>query len=105
MLNHMNIICCAHRITALPYGMILTKIFRHFEISFRDEIIINPKPTNTINNHSSGCMKILKEDGQCVMKTKDFDTESGPSTLPFEDGEAMDEDDDDEDDALPPVSS
>ncbi|KAL2491762.1 hypothetical protein Adt_27390 [Abeliophyllum distichum] len=35
----------------------------------------------------------LEEDGQWVAKSKDFDDESGPSTLPFE-GEEMDVDED-----------
>ncbi|KAL2466045.1 Uncharacterized protein Adt_41896 [Abeliophyllum distichum] len=76
--------------------MILTKIFHHFEIYFRDEVVINPKPTDTINIHILKHMKIVKEDGQWVVKTKGFDTESEPSTLPFEDGEEMDEADDEE---------
>ncbi|KAL2454164.1 berberine bridge enzyme-like 13 [Abeliophyllum distichum] len=38
-------------------------------------------------------MKIFKEDGQWVAKSKGFDDESGPSTLPFE-GEEMDDDED-----------
>ncbi|KAL2542186.1 hypothetical protein Adt_03164 [Abeliophyllum distichum] len=41
--------------------------------------------------------------GQWVAKIKGFDVESVPSTLPFERGEAMDEDDHDEEDA--PTSS
>ncbi|KAL2486887.1 Uncharacterized protein Adt_31643 [Abeliophyllum distichum] len=101
MLNHMNIVCRAHRITALPYNMILTKIFQHFEISFHDEVFINPKLIDTINIHILKLMKIIKK-WQWVAKTKGFDAESGPSTLPFERGDAMDEDDDDEDDAPPP---
>ncbi|KAL2517608.1 berberine bridge enzyme-like 13 [Abeliophyllum distichum] len=40
-------------------------------------------------------MKIFKEDGQWVAKSKEFDDELGPSTLPFEDGEEIDEDEDD----------
>ncbi|KAL2541826.1 berberine bridge enzyme-like 13 [Abeliophyllum distichum] len=39
-------------------------------------------------------MKFFKEDGQWVAKTKGFDYESGPSTLPFESGEEMDADED-----------
>ncbi|KAL2486804.1 berberine bridge enzyme-like 13 [Abeliophyllum distichum] len=38
-------------------------------------------------------MKIFKEDRQWVAKSKGFDDESGPSTLPFE-GEEMDVDED-----------
>ncbi|KAL2527104.1 Uncharacterized protein Adt_12158 [Abeliophyllum distichum] len=55
---------------ALPYGMILIKIFRHFEISFHDEVVLNPKPTNTINIHTLKRMKIVKENRQWVAKTK-----------------------------------
>ncbi|KAL2505946.1 berberine bridge enzyme-like 13 [Abeliophyllum distichum] len=36
-------------------------------------------------------MKIFKEDGQWIAKSKGFDDESGPSTFPFEGGEEMDE--------------
>ncbi|KAL2506086.1 Uncharacterized protein Adt_21707 [Abeliophyllum distichum] len=36
-------------------------------------------------------MKIFKDDGQWVAKSKGFDDESDPSTLPFEGGEEMDE--------------
>ncbi|KAL2517815.1 Uncharacterized protein Adt_14062 [Abeliophyllum distichum] len=44
-------------------------------------------------------MKIVKENGQWVAKTKGFDAESRPSTLPFERCEVIDEDDVDEEDA------
>ncbi|KAL2527350.1 Uncharacterized protein Adt_12404 [Abeliophyllum distichum] len=44
-----------------------------------------------------------KKKVQWMANTKGFDTESGPSTLPFEGSEAMDEDDDDEED-VPPLS-
>ncbi|KAL2517710.1 Uncharacterized protein Adt_13957 [Abeliophyllum distichum] len=81
--------------------MIITKIFRHFKISFNNEIVLNLKPTDTINIHTLKRMKIVKEDGQWVAKTKGFDAESGPSTLPFEGGEKMDKDDDEEDTPLP----
>ncbi|KAL2506150.1 Uncharacterized protein Adt_21771 [Abeliophyllum distichum] len=101
MLNHINTIHRTNRVTALPYGMILTKIFRHFEISFHDEVILNPKPTDTIDIYTLKRMNIVKEDGQLVAKTKGFDAESRPFTLPFEDGEKMDEGDDEEDAVLP----
>ncbi|KAL2497570.1 Uncharacterized protein Adt_23120 [Abeliophyllum distichum] len=39
-------------------------------------------------------MKIIKKNGQWVAQSKGFDDESGPSTLPFEGGEEMDEDED-----------
>ncbi|KAL2526804.1 Uncharacterized protein Adt_11858 [Abeliophyllum distichum] len=50
-------------------------------------------------------MKIVKENVQWVAKTKVFDAESRPSMLPFEGGEAMDEDDDDDDDEDAPIHS
>ncbi|KAL2486756.1 Uncharacterized protein Adt_31519 [Abeliophyllum distichum] len=45
-------------------------------------------------------MKIFKENGQWVAKSKGFDDESGPSTLPFEG-----EDIHDDEDAPPPSPS
>ncbi|KAL2526127.1 berberine bridge enzyme-like 13 [Abeliophyllum distichum] len=39
-------------------------------------------------------MRIFKEDGQWVEKTKGFNDELGPSTLPLESGEEMDADED-----------
>ncbi|KAL2531460.1 Uncharacterized protein Adt_04811 [Abeliophyllum distichum] len=97
----MNTIHRAHWVVVLPYGMILTKIFRHFKISFRDEVVLNPKSIDTINIYTLKCMKIVKDDGQWVSKTKGIDAKLGPSTLPFEDGEKMDEVDDEEDAHLP----
>ncbi|KAL2532798.1 Uncharacterized protein Adt_06149 [Abeliophyllum distichum] len=101
MLNHIDTILSDTRTKALPYGMILTKIFQQFKVSFRDEIALLPKSTDTINTLTLRRMKIFKDDGQWVAKSKGFDNESGPSTLPFEGGEEMDEGNDDED-APPP---
>ncbi|KAL2512657.1 Uncharacterized protein Adt_18257 [Abeliophyllum distichum] len=98
----MNAVHRGHRPMAIPYGMILTKIFQHFEIFFHDEVALNPKSTDTINIHTLKCMKIFKEDGQWVAKSKGFDDESGPSTFPFEGGEKIDED---EDTSLPRLRS
>ncbi|KAL2471889.1 Uncharacterized protein Adt_40025 [Abeliophyllum distichum] len=98
----MDSVLSGTRSKALPYEMILTKIFQHFEVSFRDEVVLLPKPTDTINTLILRCMKIIKEDGQWVAKSKGFDDELGPSTLPFEGGEEMDED---EDDLLPRLRS
>ncbi|KAL2487452.1 Uncharacterized protein Adt_32208 [Abeliophyllum distichum] len=70
------------------------KIFQHHQVSFRDKVVISPKPTDTINIRTLKRMKIIKKDGQWVAQSKGFDDESGPSTLPFEDGEEMDEDED-----------
>ncbi|KAL2512888.1 Uncharacterized protein Adt_18488 [Abeliophyllum distichum] len=101
MLSHMNTIHHGHRVMALPYGMIFTKIFHHFKVSFHDDVALNPKPSDTTNILTLKRMRIFKEDGQWVAKTKGFDAESGSFTLPFDDGEEMDESDDDEDVLLP----
>ncbi|KAL2513126.1 Uncharacterized protein Adt_18726 [Abeliophyllum distichum] len=93
----MNSVLSGTRPKALPYGMILTKNFQHFEISFRDSVAVLPKATDTINVLILKRMKIFKENGQWVAKSKGFDHESGPSTLPFEG-----EDTHDEEDALSP---
>ncbi|KAL2491917.1 Uncharacterized protein Adt_27545 [Abeliophyllum distichum] len=91
--EHMSCVLSGTRPKALPYGMILTKIFQHFEVSFRDSVALVPKATDTINVLNLKRMKIFKENGQWVAKSKGFDDESGPSTLPFE-GEDMDADED-----------
>ncbi|KAL2492969.1 Uncharacterized protein Adt_28597 [Abeliophyllum distichum] len=88
----MNTVHRGHRPMALPYGMILTKIFQHHQISFRDEVVFSAKPTDTIDIRTLRRMKIIKQDGQWVAQSKGFDDDSGPSTLPFESGEDMDED-------------
>ncbi|KAL2470972.1 Uncharacterized protein Adt_39108 [Abeliophyllum distichum] len=97
MIQHMNSVLSGTRPKALPYGMILTKIFEHFGVSVLNTIALLPKATDTINTLTLKWMKIFKENGQWVAKSKGFDDESGPSTLPFE-GEDMDADED----ALPP---
>ncbi|KAL2532998.1 Uncharacterized protein Adt_06349 [Abeliophyllum distichum] len=97
MLHHMSCVLSGSRPKALPYGMILTKKFQHFDISFRDSVAILPKATDTINVLTLKWMKIFKENGQWVAKSKGFDDELRPSTLPFE-GEDMDADED----VLPP---
>ncbi|KAL2532946.1 Uncharacterized protein Adt_06297 [Abeliophyllum distichum] len=84
MIQHMSCVLSGTRPKALPYGMILTKKFQHFEISFRDSVAILPKATDTINVLTLKRMKIFKENGQWMAKSKGFDNESGPSTLPFE---------------------
>ncbi|KAL2471296.1 Uncharacterized protein Adt_39432 [Abeliophyllum distichum] len=91
MMQHMSCVLSSTRPKALPHGMILTKIFQHFKVSFRDSIAVLPKATDTINVLTLKRMKIFKENGQWVAKSKSFDDESGPSTLPFE-GEDMDKD-------------
>ncbi|KAL2461425.1 Uncharacterized protein Adt_44845 [Abeliophyllum distichum] len=100
MIQHMTSVLSGTRPKALPYGMILTKNFQHFEISFRDLVAVLPKATDTINVLTLKQMKIFKENGQWVAKSKGFDDESGPSTLPFEG-----EDIHDDEDAPPPSPS
>ncbi|KAL2513211.1 Uncharacterized protein Adt_18811 [Abeliophyllum distichum] len=94
IIQHMNSVLSGTRPKALPYGMILTKVFEHFGVSVHDSIALLPKATDTINISTLKRMKIFKEDGQWVAKSKRFDDELGPSTLPFEGGEKMDEDED-----------
>ncbi|KAL2506108.1 Uncharacterized protein Adt_21729 [Abeliophyllum distichum] len=91
--ERMSYVLSGTRPKALPYGMILTIIFQHFDISFRDSVAILPKATDTINVLTLKQMKIFKENRQCVVKSKGFDDESGPSTLPFE-GEDIHDDED-----------
>ncbi|KAL2518368.1 Uncharacterized protein Adt_14615 [Abeliophyllum distichum] len=92
MIQHMNSVLSGTRSKVLPYDMILTKVFEHFGVSVHDSVTLLPKATNTINISTLKRMKIFKGDGQWVAKSKGFDDESGPSTLPFEGGEEMDED-------------
>ncbi|KAL2506539.1 Uncharacterized protein Adt_22160 [Abeliophyllum distichum] len=94
MIQYMNSVLSSTRRKTLPYGMILTKDFDHFGVSIHDSVALLPKAPDTINISTFKCMKIFKEDGQWVVKSKGFDDESGPSTLPFEGGEEMDEDED-----------
>ncbi|KAL2518103.1 Uncharacterized protein Adt_14350 [Abeliophyllum distichum] len=96
----MDSVLSGTRTKALPYRMILKKIFQHFEVSFRDSVALLPKANDTINTTTLKCMKIIKKDGQWVAQSKRVDDESRPSTLPFEGGEEMDEDEDE--DELPP---
>ncbi|KAL2462167.1 Uncharacterized protein Adt_45587 [Abeliophyllum distichum] len=93
MIQHMNSVLSGSRPKALPYGMILTKVFDHFGVSVLNTTALIPKATDTINILTLKRMKIFKENGQWVAKSKGFDDESGPSTLPFE-GEDMDADED-----------
>ncbi|KAL2498882.1 Uncharacterized protein Adt_24432 [Abeliophyllum distichum] len=92
MIQHMSCVLSGTRAKVLPYGMILTKIFQHFEV-VHNSVVLLPKATNIINTPTLKRMKIFKEDRQWVAKTKGFDDESGPSTLPFE-GEEIDVDKD-----------
>ncbi|KAL2479799.1 Uncharacterized protein Adt_32765 [Abeliophyllum distichum] len=91
VLNHVNNAHSIRKITGLPYETLLTKIFQHLEVPISDEFSISQKPTDTINLSTLKKMKIVKEQGQWVAKTKEFDTESGISTLPFEGNEVMED--------------
>lgn len=68
--------------------MLSKKIFRHFDVSVQGEDSISFRPTDTINIHTLKSMKFFRRDGQCLARTKGFDLELSPLTLPF------DEDDD-----------
>ncbi|KAL2485610.1 Uncharacterized protein Adt_30366 [Abeliophyllum distichum] len=68
---------------------ILHNIIAHIIVPRK--VAVLPKATDTINILTLKRMKIFKENEQWVAKSKGFDDESGPSTLPFE-GEDMDED-------------
>ncbi|KAL2542915.1 Uncharacterized protein Adt_03893 [Abeliophyllum distichum] len=63
MMQHISCVLSGTRPKALPYGMILTKIFQHFEVSFRDSVAVLPKVTDTINVLTLKRMKIFKENG------------------------------------------
>ncbi|KAL2492581.1 Uncharacterized protein Adt_28209 [Abeliophyllum distichum] len=104
MIQHMNSFLSGTRPKTLPYGMILTKVFEHFGVSVHDSVVLLPKDTDTINISTLKRMKIFKEDGQWVAKSKRFDDESGLFTLPFEDGVEMDEDEDEDEPLLRPHS-
>ncbi|KAL2531183.1 Uncharacterized protein Adt_04534 [Abeliophyllum distichum] len=93
MIQHMTSVLRGTRPKALPYRMILTKKIQHFEISFRDSVAVLPKATDTINIFTLKRMKIFKENEQWVAKSKGFDDESGPSTLPFESEDIHDDED------------
>ncbi|KAL2492480.1 Uncharacterized protein Adt_28108 [Abeliophyllum distichum] len=59
MIQHMTSVLSGTRPKALLYVMIFTKIFQHFEISFRDSVAVLPKATNTINILTLKQMKIF----------------------------------------------
>ncbi|KAL2486954.1 Uncharacterized protein Adt_31710 [Abeliophyllum distichum] len=45
MIQHMNSVLIGSRPKALPYGMILTKVFEHFGVSVLNTIVLVPKAT------------------------------------------------------------
>ncbi|KAL2526153.1 Uncharacterized protein Adt_11207 [Abeliophyllum distichum] len=61
MIQHMTSVLSGIRPKVLPYRMILTRIFQHFEISFRDPVAVLPKATDTINILTLKRMKIFKK--------------------------------------------
>ncbi|KAL2505129.1 berberine bridge enzyme-like 13 [Abeliophyllum distichum] len=72
------------------------RLLRNFNTLKSPSVIRLPfflKPPDTINVLTLKRMKIFKENGQWVAKSKGFDDESGPSTLPFE-GEDIHNDED-----------
>ncbi|KAL2486800.1 Uncharacterized protein Adt_31556 [Abeliophyllum distichum] len=60
MIQHMSYVLSGTRAKALPYGMIFTKIFQHFDVSFRDSVALLLKAIDTINILTLKRMKIVK---------------------------------------------
>ena len=53
--------CCKIKTRILPYGRIMTKVFKEFSIEFTlDEEVDEPSPYNTYNDMSIGRMKFEK---------------------------------------------
>ncbi|KAL2497326.1 hypothetical protein Adt_22876 [Abeliophyllum distichum] len=69
-IENIFIVLSSTRPKALPYGMILTKVFEHFGVSVHDSVALLPKATDTINTLTLKRMKIFKKDGQWVAKSK-----------------------------------
>lgn len=92
-LGLMKLIHTSRYTKALPYGMLLTKNFKHFNVSLDGEGIVKPCPIYTINIQTFKHMKSYKTQGQWVAYTKGFDLASGPSTLPFEEEEEVADED------------
>lgn len=88
----------SRKIKALPYGVLLTKIFKHFHVSLDNEPFVKSRPIDTINIKIFARMRITKENSQWVVHTKGFDPTLGPSTLAFE----GDDEDDFNDAQIPP---
>lgn len=86
-LGLMKLIHTSRYSKALPYVTLLTKNFKHFNVSLEGEAIIKPHPTDIINIQTLKRMKIFKTQGQWVAYTRGFDPALGLSTLPFEDEE------------------
>lgn len=80
----MKLVHSATHIKALPYDMLLTKIFK---ISPNGEVLESLRPTDTINIHTFKHFRIVKEHGQWVACTKGFNSNSGPLTLPLDEAE------------------
>ncbi|KAL2456968.1 Uncharacterized protein Adt_46552 [Abeliophyllum distichum] len=111
--NQLTLTCCVlHNIIAhiiVPRKSHLDEV-KHYDVFLLDSILIGRKlyfsyiVLQHMNSVLSGTRhKALRndthevsfQDGQWVAKSKGFDDESRPSTLPFESGEEMDKDEDD----------
>lgn len=86
-LGLMKLLYSSQHIKTLPYRMLHTKIFKHFDVPLSDETCVKLHPTDTISIQTLKRMKIVKSHGQWVAHTKGFDPSSGPSTLSFEGNE------------------
>lgn len=63
-LGDMKLVYSTRHIKTLPYGMFLTKILKHFEISLYGETFVSLYPIGTINIQIVKCMKIVKGHAQ-----------------------------------------
>lgn len=64
--------------------MLLTKIFKHFDIPLHGKTFVKFSLTDTTNIQTLKQIKIVKEQGQWLAHTKRSDPKLCPSTLPFE---------------------
>ena len=76
IMNHMTT-CCERKTRILPYGRIMTKVFKAFGIEFTlDDEVDEPSPYDTYNDMSMGRMKFEKiVDGSWVSLIDDVDDE------------------------------
>lgn len=70
--GHMEIVHCATRIKALLLGMLLTKIFKHFEFPLNGEIFVSLCITDIINTHTLKHIKLWKKMGNGWLKLRDL---------------------------------
>jgi hypothetical protein len=66
--------------TWLPFGMWLTKVFKHFEVSFDDEVIIPIETKRTYCASTLQLMHYVEIDGKWVRMVKPAPTPSKPSS-------------------------